>query len=106
MVSILKIRVRELKRDITLLIIFGLIFLGIVVLAVSFLPSTSAWVVQFFDPGLGLKTASIIGFFVTIILFVVFAIAAGDGLFGEIQFMIGGFMAFWLIFTLMIAWVF
>ena len=95
-----------MKRDITLLIICGLVLLGIALLALSFLPSTFVWIVQFFEPGLGLKMASIIGFFVVTILFIVFAIAAGDGLFGEIQFMIGGFMAFWLIFTGMIAWVF
>ena len=95
-----------MKRDITLLVICGLVLLGIVLLALTFLPSTFAWVVQFFEPGLGLKTASVIGFFVVTILFIVFAIVAGDGLFGEIQFMIAGFMAFWLIFTVMIAWVF
>jgi len=86
--------------------ICGLLLLGIILLAIIFLPGTSVWIAQFFEPGLGLKTASIIGFIVVTILFVVFAIVAGDGLFGEIQFMIGGFMAFWLIFTVMIAWVF
>ena len=96
----------ELKRDVILLVICGLVVLGIVLLALIFLPNTFAWVVQLFEPGVGLKMASIIGFSVVTILFIVFAIAAGDGLFGEIQFMIGGFMAFWLIFTGMIAWIF
>ena len=80
--------------------------LGIVLLALIFLPNTFAWVVQLFEPGVGLKMASIIGFFVAMILFIVFAIFAGDGLLGEIQFMIGGFLVFFLIFTVMIAWVF
>ena len=92
----------ELKRDVTLLLIAGLVVLGIVLLALMFLPV----VVQSFEPGVGLKLASIIGFFVTTTLFIVFAIFAGDGLLGEIQFMIGGFLLFYLIFTVMIAWVF
>ena len=92
----------ELKRDVTLLVITGLVVLGIVLLALIFLPV----VVQSFEPGLGLKMASIIGFFVVTTLFIVFAIFAGDGLLGEIQFMIGGFLLFYLIFTVMIAWVF
>ena len=95
-----------MKRDIALLIISGIVLLGIVLLALIFLPTTFAWIIQFFEPGLGLKMASIIGFFVVTILFIVFAIVAGDGLFGEIQFMIAGFITFWLIFTGMIAWVF
>ena len=92
----------ELKRDVTLLVIAGLVVLGIVLLALIFLPI----VVQSFEPGLGLQMASIIGFFVVTTLFIVFAIFAGDGLLGEIQFMIGGFLLFYLIFTVMIAWVF
>jgi len=96
----------ELKRDVILLVICGLVVLGIVLLALIFLPNTFAWVVQLFEPGVGLKLASIIGFFVAMILFIVFAIVAGDGLLGEIQFMIGGFLVFFLIFTVMIAWVF
>ena len=92
----------ELKRDVKLLVIAGLVVLGIMLLALIFLPV----VVQSFEPGVGLKMASIIWFFVVMILFIVFAIFAGDGLFGEIQFMIGGFLVFFLIFTVMIAWVF
>lgn len=57
-------------------------------------------------PGLGLKDAAIIAFFVTAILLIIFAVAAGDGLLGELQFMLGGFFLFYLIFWLMIAWVF
>ncbi|KAA3642123.1 MAG: hypothetical protein DWP95_05565 [Proteobacteria bacterium] len=57
-------------------------------------------------PGLGLKDAAIIAFFVTAILLIIFAVAAGDGLLGELQFMLAGFFLFYLIFWLMIAWVF
>ena len=37
------------------------------------------------------KNAAIIAFFVTLITFVIFAITSGDGLLGEIQYMIGGY---------------
>ena len=57
-------------------------------------------------PGLGLKDAAIIAFFVTAILLIIFAVAAGDGLLGELQYMLAGFFLFYLIFWLMIAWVF
>lgn len=57
-------------------------------------------------PGIGLKTAAMWGFGVTIGLFVLFATVAGDGLFGEIQFMLGSFFAFFAVISLLIAWVF
>ena len=47
-----------------------------------------------------------LGSLVTIITFVIFAVTAGDGLLGEIQYMIGGFFTFFIIFWLMIAWIF
>jgi len=59
-----------------------------------------------FAPGIGLKAAAVWGFGVTVGLFVLFALVAGDGLFGEIQFMLGSFFAFFVVVTLLIAWVF
>ena len=67
-----------------------------------FLPN----ILYIFEPGLSLKGAAIVSFFVTIITFVIFAVTAGDGLLGEIQYMIGGFFTFFIIFWLMIAWIF
>lgn len=96
----------ELKRDVTLLVICGLAVLGAVVLAIIFLPSTYQWAVDLFEPGIGLKMGFVIGFFVAMVVFIVFAIFAGDGLLGEIQFMIGGFLIFFFVFSFMIAWVF
>ena len=58
------------------------------------------------EPGLGLKGAVLWGFGVTFAMFILFAIAAGDGLIGEIQFMLLGFFLFFVIITLLIAWVF
>jgi hypothetical protein len=37
---------------------------------------------------------------------IIFAISAGDGLLGEIQFILGGFFLFFVIIWLLVAWVF
>lgn len=58
------------------------------------------------EPGVGLKEAAKWSFGVTVLLFLGFAIAAGDGLLGELQYMLSGFFAFFGIITLLIAWVF
>lgn len=70
------------------------------------LPSLSEFSVAYLEPGLGLKTAAVVSFFVTIVLFLVFAVAGGDGLLGELQFMLLGFFLFFIILWLMIAWIF
>lgn len=59
-----------------------------------------------FAPGLGLKQSAVIAFFVTTALLIVFAISAGDGLLGELQFVLGSFFTFFVIIWLMIAWIF
>ena len=59
-----------------------------------------------FAPGVGLREAAVWGFGVTVALFVVLALVAGDGRFGEIQFMLGSFFGFFLVLTLLIAWVY
>ncbi len=58
------------------------------------------------EPGVGLKTAATWSFGITFVMFLIFALVAGDGLLGEIQFMLGGFFLFFVIITLLIAWVF
>ena len=58
------------------------------------------------EPGIGLKQAAVIAFIATLVVFVVMAIAAGDGLLGEIQFMLAGFGGFFVACWLMIAWIF
>ena len=57
-------------------------------------------------PGIGLKTATLWGFGTTVILFLVFAMVAGDGILGELPFMLGAFFTFFAILTLLIAWIF
>lgn len=58
------------------------------------------------DPGMGIREAAIWGFGVTVGLFLLFAMVAGDGIIGELQFMLGAFFSFFVIITLLIAWVF
>jgi hypothetical protein len=73
---------------------------------IMMMPVLSEIVDVHLSPGLGLKDSAIVAFFVTIVVLIVFAIAAGDGLIGELQFMIPGFFSFFLILWLMIAWIF
>ena len=69
-------------------------------------PHLAEEAVAVFAPGIGLKAAAVWGFGVTFGLFVVFALVAGDGLIGEIQFMLGSFLGFFVVITILIAWVF
>lgn len=83
------------------------VLIGLLAVAfILFLPLASAFVDQYFSAGLGLKDAGVIAFFVTVITLVIFAVAAGDGLLGELQFMLSGFFAFFLVLWLLIAWIF
>lgn len=57
-------------------------------------------------PGIGLKTATLWGFGTTVVLFLLFALVAGDGILGELPFMLGAFFTFFAILSLLIAWIF
>ncbi|NKI19448.1 hypothetical protein HCU74_18735 [Spongiibacter sp. KMU-166] len=81
-----------------------LVLLGLAVALT--MPLLSGFIDTHFAPGLGMRDAAVISFFVTVITLVVFAVAAGDGLLGELQFILGGFFSFFLIFWLMLAWIF
>src|SRR5690554_1488921 len=78
----------------------------LVIGALLLLPGLAGVVATHFEPGLGLRTAAVVSFFVSAVLMIIFAIASGDGLLGEVQFIIPGFLAFFVIFWLMIAWIF
>ena len=80
--------------------------LVLVILGVVFGLPLLADFVAALEPGIGLKSAAVWSFGITFVMFVLFAIVAGDGLLGEIQFMLGGFFLFFIIITLLIAWVF
>ena len=57
-------------------------------------------------PGLGLKDAALIAFGLSVAVIIVMTLAAGDGLLGELQFMLLGFAGFFVICWLMLAWIF
>jgi hypothetical protein len=60
-----------------------------------------------FAAGRGLKGAAIVSFGVSLVLILVMAIVSGgDAIFGELPFTIAGFLIFFVIFWLMIAWIF
>ncbi len=101
---------RESRR--ALRILYGVSFIAalvvalIVLAAATTLPGISEWVAATFDSGIGLRRAAILSAVVSVIILIAFAIAAGEGLIGEIQFMISGFFVFFVFFWLLIAWVF
>ncbi|MGH6735255.1 MAG: hypothetical protein ACRECX_04150 [Methyloceanibacter sp.] len=60
-----------------------------------------------FAEGLGLKNAALISFGVSFAAILVMAVVSGgDAIFGELPFTILGFLIFFVIFWLMIAWIF
>lgn len=60
-----------------------------------------------FSAGLGLKNAAIVSFGVSLVIILVMAVVSGgDAIFGELPFTIAGFLLFFVIFWLMIAWIF
>lgn len=60
-----------------------------------------------FSAGLGLKNAALISFAVSFVAILVMTVASGgDALVGELPFTIAGFLIFFVIFWLMIAWIF
>ena len=78
----------------------------LLVAAVLMLPALTEITTTHLSPGLGLKDSAVISFFVTIVIMIVFAVASGDGLLGELQFILGGFFLFFIIIWLLLAWIF
>jgi hypothetical protein len=95
---------KDESRKIAIILVALVIALGIAVLLM--LPVLADMVAVHFAPGLGLKTSAVIAFFTTVTIMVVFAVASGDGLLGEIQFILGGFFLFFIIIWLLLAWIF
>ena len=92
------------SRKIAIVLISLVIMLGIAILLM--LPMLSEIVTTHLSPGIGLKESAVISFFITVIIMIVFAVASGDGLLGEIQFILGGFFLFFTIIWLLISWIF
>lgn len=60
-----------------------------------------------FSAGLDLKNAAIVAFGVSLAVSLIMAVVSGgDAIFGELPFTIAGFLIFFVIFWLMIAWIF
>jgi hypothetical protein len=78
----------------------------LVLAAATSLPVLSEWVAMTFDDGIGLKAAALLAAIVSVLVLLLFALAAGEGLIGELQFMIPGFFLFFVFFWLMLAWIF
>jgi hypothetical protein len=73
---------------------------------VLLLPALADIATTYLTPGLGLKESAIISFFITAVLMIIFAVASGDGLLGELQFLLIGFLLFFVIIWLLLAWIF
>lgn len=86
--------------------LFLIVALVIVVAAAFLVFVVGPAIAEFFAPGLGLKSAALIAFGATLVVMVVMAVAAGDGLLGELQYMIAGFGGFFVVLWLLIAWAF
>jgi hypothetical protein len=92
------------SRTIAIVLMTLLLIIGVVI--VVMLPELSELARVHLSPGLGIKDSATISFFVSVVLLVIFALFSGDGLIGEIQFMIPGFFLFFVLNWLLIAWVF
>lgn len=98
------------RRSVLLYVAVGLGVLIVVALVIwgasVLIPEMLAWVSAVFSPGLGLRTAAVIAAVVSFVALIALTAAAGDGLLGEIQFVIPGFFMFFMFFWLLTAWVF
>lgn len=60
-----------------------------------------------FSAGLGLKNAALISFAVSFVAILVMTVlSGGDAILGELPFTIAGFLIFFVVFWLIIAWIF
>lgn len=91
-------------RKIAIVLISLVIVLGISILFM--LPMLSDIITSHLSPGMGLKDSAVISFFVTTVIMLIFAISSGDGLLGELQFILGSFFLFFIIIWLLVAWIF
>ncbi|WP_372748229.1 hypothetical protein [Litorivivens sp.] len=96
----------ESNAALKLLVVFVVLIALLGVAAFLAWPLAAEFAATQLTPGLGMRDAAVLSFFLTVVVMVVFAFAAGDGLIGELQFMLAGFFSFFLVMWLLIAWVF
>lgn len=89
----------------TIVVLAALVTVAVFVILVV-VPEVAGWMGTAFAPGLGLRTTAVIAFFLTVGLFVLLALVAGDGMAGELEVMIAAFFGFFTTFWLLIAWLF
>jgi hypothetical protein len=92
--------------DLRLFAVIAIAAVALVGLVIIFLLPLGESAVATLNQGIGLKKAALWGFGTTVALFVLFALVSGDSLIGEVQFLLGSFFGFFLILTLLIAWIF
>ncbi|HCP80463.1 MAG TPA: hypothetical protein DIT67_02320 [Octadecabacter sp.] len=86
--------------------LFLIIAATVVVLALVLVLVIAPAVANIVNPGLGLRESALFAFVATLVVIVVMMVAAGDGLVGEIQFVLPAFFVFFLLIWVLIAWVF
>jgi hypothetical protein len=92
------------SRKIAIALIALILILGVSMALL--LPALADIATTYLAPGLGLKDSAVIAFFITAVLMIIFAVASGDGLLGELQFLLIGFLLFFVIIWLLLAWIF
>ena len=101
---------RDRRQTTAMLVALAIVAVVVAALLVwgvaALMPAAQGWVETTFGGGLGLRAAAIIAAAVSFVALVALTVTAGDGLLGEIQFVIPGFFVFFLFFWLMTAWVF
>jgi hypothetical protein len=97
---------QEDTKTVRLAVIVTLACLMFGLLVYLSLPAISEFFTSIFGAGLSVKEAAPYAFGTTILVFILFAIAAGDGLLGELQYMLGAFGLFFFFLWMGIAWVF
>ncbi len=100
--SDLKDRNDSRKILISLTVLLVILILSIIFIFPSFIQIMSTGT----EAGLGLKESAIVSFFVSLVLVAILALVSGDGLLGEVQFVLAAFFLFFIVFWLMIAWIF
>ena len=95
---------RNETRKITIVLISLVVLL--LIGGAFMLPGLVCIIDIYLTPGLDLKESAIVSFFTTVIIIIIFAVTSGDGLLGEIQFMLSAFFLFFIIQWLFIAWIF
>jgi len=94
------------KQTLTISVLLGIVVIAIIVTAALLMSELARIGNDIFGEGIGLKDAAIIAFFLSVVLLVLFALVAGDGLLGEVQFLLASYVGMFVINWLLIAWIF